>query len=102
MALKRRIIIILFFSLCLLPGLYQILIRSSDEGPPPKRGSVNPSAISYKARVLFDAGGFIAVNKDIPPWKDPTSLEEIRKAFDKIGYRLITEMEHDLSRTRDE
>ena len=50
----------------------------------------------YQPRLPVDMSGFSPLTSAIKRWKDPTSLEEIRKAFVDLGHRGIAEMKNSL------
>jgi hypothetical protein len=45
----------------------------------------------------LDTGGFGIASNGLKPWQDPTSFEEIRDAFDKLGYRSIRDIDRDIA-----
>src|SRR5215475_14459551 len=56
---------------------------------------------SYHPRQPLDTGGFLFAGVGLKPWKDPTSLEDIRKAFERVGYRNVKEIDEVLERGPD-
>ena len=46
-----------------------------------------------KPRLIVDDSGLTTVQEKLRPWRDPTSLTEIRDAFDHIGHRMIEELD---------
>jgi FG-GAP-like repeat/ASPIC and UnbV len=52
----------------------------------------------YRPRIPFDTSGFTNMQACLEPWKDPTSLEEIRAAFVGLGHRTIARIDEDLVR----
>src|SRR5438093_8277981 len=58
----------------------------SSSDPEPKA----TSKISYRSRMRFDdTGGFFHARDYLKPWRDPTSLADIREAFADLGHRNI-------------
>jgi hypothetical protein len=52
------------------------------------------SKISYRPRTRFDdSSGFYHVYEKLKPWRDPTSLDEIRHAFADLGHRNIADVD---------
>jgi hypothetical protein len=70
---------------------------SSSSGPKPV------SKISYHPRLRFsDTSGFFRGLDYLKPWRDPTSLADIREAFADLGHRNIAAVDRllvDLART---
>jgi hypothetical protein len=65
---------------------------SSDPQPPSEISYF--SKISYRSRMRFDdSSGFFHVYEKLKPWRDPTSLEEIREAFADLGHRNIADVD---------
>jgi hypothetical protein len=61
---------------------------SADPEPPAKIS--DPSKISYYPRSRFDdSSGFFHAFDYLKPWRDPTSLADIREAFADLGHRNI-------------
>jgi hypothetical protein len=90
-SLNPKLILVILLGISLLSGLALFLIipgagSSSSEQP-------TAPVLSYRPRMDIDSGGFLTAFRGLQPWQDPTSLEEIREAFDKIGYRCIRELE---------
>lgn len=48
-----------------------------------------PVGEHYEPGTSLDNSGFALVMQYLQRWQDPTSLEEIRAAYDRIGYRTI-------------
>ena len=53
---------------------------------------------SYQPRKVVDTSGSGAAFGRLKPWKDPTSLEEIRDAFVDLGHRTIAQADTFLTR----
>jgi hypothetical protein len=72
-------------------GVY--LYRSAPTPPdaPPRR------PLAYQPRQPIDTGGFILAGLGLRPWDDPTSLEDIRTAFDRLGYRNVAQIDRGLA-----
>jgi hypothetical protein len=65
---------------------------SSDPQPPAETSYF--SKISYRSRMRFDdSSGFFHVYEKLKPWRDPTSLDEIREAFADLGHRNIADVD---------
>src|ERR1700719_4459797 len=45
----------------------------------------------------LDTSGFLFSHMRMQPWKDPTSLEEVRQVYDRIGYRNIEQLDRSLA-----
>jgi hypothetical protein len=56
--------------------------------------------LAYQPRQQLDTSGLSAVVDSLKPWRDPTSLEEIRSAFFRIGHRRVASIDEILSRKR--
>ncbi len=52
--------------------------------------------IGYEPRGEIDASGFTTVRSYITPWNATATLEEVRDAFDRIGYRAIGQLDQKL------
>jgi hypothetical protein len=91
MDLKRKIGLLLgvVSTVGLVGGvLYCVLSAEEEKGKP----------ISYKPRRPIDPSGFQHVCLSLDRWKDPTSLEEVRQAFLRVGSRNIKKIDADLER----
>jgi hypothetical protein len=51
----------------------------------------------YRPWQPLDTSGFLVSHMGLEPWKDPTNLEEIRRAYDRIGYRNIARLDNSLA-----
>ena len=51
----------------------------------------------YQPRQDIDTAGFVFACMGIKPWKDPTSLEDIRQAFFQVAARNIQELDKSLT-----
>jgi hypothetical protein len=58
----------------------------------------SPRTPTYQPRQPMETSGFVAAAIGIDAWKDGTSLEEVRKAFTRIGYRNIKQLDEALAR----
>src|SRR5579871_2185717 len=67
---------------------------SSDNSPPKK-------ALSYQPRQPLDTSGFHFALAGLKRWRDPTSLDDIRKAFTRVGFRNIEQLDGVLAQERD-
>ena len=45
--------------------------------------------MAYKPLQPLDTSGFLYSLLGLRRWQDPTSLEQIRESYDKVGYRNI-------------
>src|SRR6266849_5206792 len=92
----------------LLPNIW---IRSKDAGSEPDKGHQAPKLLDasayqtapsrshpYQPRKVLDTSGFSLAFGSLKPWKDPTSLEEIREAFVDLGKRNLARVDEYLSR----
>lgn len=61
-----------------------------EDAPPPKKAD-------YKPRVYLDTSGFGPLTRRIQTWRDPTSLEDVRSAFDQFGSRELFAVEKRLA-----
>ena len=73
-------------------GIYEFGYRSGPEQKPaPKKQT------SYKPRMPLDSSGYPVAISRLTPWRDPTSLEEIRDAFVDLGPRNIAKIDQYLN-----
>ena len=56
-----------------------------------------PSKQDFHPRFELDAVGFVSVGRAIEPWKPDASLDEIAKAWDRIGYRTIERIDRQMA-----
>src|SRR5262245_29957146 len=62
--------------------------------PPPK----DRPRLAYRPRQpVLDTSGFMLVNAQVPPWRARASLEEVRDAWDHVGYRTLDLMDQQLA-----
>ncbi len=54
----------------------------------------------YEPRGDFDASGFTTVRSYITPWSGSATLEEVRDAFDRAGYRAVERIDRELANPR--
>jgi hypothetical protein len=65
----------------------------------PAEDDVGPAEpVVYQPRIPVDTSGFTLAAGCLQPWSDPTSLEDIRLAFDQLGHRNIRELDRILAR----
>lgn len=55
-----------------------------------------PAAPMPRPRIEVDDSGLTTVQERLQPWGDATSLTEIREAFNRVGYRMIEEIDQGL------
>lgn len=53
--------------------------------------------IAYSPRELIDTVGFASVVERIPPWATDTSLEEMSRIWQRVGYRNIEQIDRALT-----
>jgi hypothetical protein len=53
--------------------------------------------VHYKPRTIEDTSGYVAVISLLKPWKPGATLEEIRNAWLKVGYRNIEGLNRELA-----
>jgi hypothetical protein len=91
--LARRIIcLVVLAAACAAAGLWLWRNTRRPRGPAPKE------PVSYQPRQPLDTSGFTLAVLGIDPWKDPASLEDIRKAFSQLGAREIKDIDQALTR----
>src|SRR5579884_375580 len=67
-------------------------------------GQPHPSAphhepdIAYKPHRTIDISGSSLVAKYVNPWQPDASLEHIARCWDRVGYRLLKQIDHALAR----
>ncbi len=66
--------------------------RSAPEPEPP---AAVPARLP-RPRMLIDESGWTEAINQVQPWSDPTSLTMMRDAWDRVGYRGITILNHKL------
>ncbi|MBM3997347.1 MAG: CRTAC1 family protein [Planctomycetes bacterium] len=52
--------------------------------------------LKYQPRTPIDASGFSVISGSVDPWLDNASLERVAKSWDRIGYRLLEDIEREL------
>jgi hypothetical protein len=72
-------------------ALYVLPGQPPPEAPAPKR------ALTYQPCQPLDSGGFAFAAYGLRRWRDPTSLDDIRKAFERVGYRNIEQIDRGLA-----
>jgi len=55
--------------------------------------------IAYRPREVVDTVGFASVVGRMPPWAPDTSLEDMSRIWDRVGYRTIEEIDRALADT---
>ena len=90
---KGMTIGLLFLVVCGLGLLGKHLMHRSG----PEQEPVPKEKKPYQPRMAFDNGGFSAAMERLTPWRDPTSLEEIRDAFIDLGPRTIAQVDRSLA-----
>jgi hypothetical protein len=65
---------------------FQFLGVKKADTPP---SIVHGPRVSFEPRMAIDTSGFWVALARLRPWKDPTSLEDIRDSFADIGHRNI-------------
>src|SRR5262245_38262295 len=51
-----------------------------------------PPRLLYEPRKSFDIGGYLEVQSHVGPW-DPASLEDCSRAWQQVGYLLISQID---------
>lgn len=74
-------------------GVGYYLYRDTPEpAAPPKK------PLAYLPCQPLDTAGFLFACKGLKVWKDPTSLDEIRKSFDNVAEHNLEQLDRDLGR----
>jgi hypothetical protein len=90
--MKRLVLLVLVAAAGTAAGFYLLVAPRAARVAAPR----NP--LTYQPRQPLDTGGFLCAVAGLRPWKDPTSLDQIREAFDRVGYRNIEHLDRDLAR----
>jgi hypothetical protein len=94
MNLKTSLITLIVVVACGVAGAYLYFRGPISENPPaPPRND----SLSYRPRKSLDTGGFMLALYSLKPLQDPTDLEEMRTAFNKLGHRNIESLDKDLA-----
>lgn len=89
----------------ILGGAITAMAMSFTGGDLKKRSAVPPVASEMPEELLqprepLDLSGLSAVMTDIAPWSPDASLDEIAKCYDRVGFRLIEQVDQNLARSR--
>jgi hypothetical protein len=68
-------------------GLYLCLGAPQADQTGPKE------SLAYLPRQPLDTSGFLFALQGLKRWTDPTSLEQIKQAYDRVGYRNVAEID---------
>jgi hypothetical protein len=68
---------------------------------PSRDAAPRKKPLSYQPRQPLDTGGFLTAGMGLKPWSDPTSLEDIRRAFDEVADGNIRKLDGDLAKGLD-
>src|SRR5437867_2312203 len=93
---NRKLLLVILLGICSSLAIYVFLIAPRTESSSSKQALSSKPALSYKPRQPFDTGGFAIASSGLRPWQDPTSLEQIRDSFDKLGYRGVRDIDRDI------
>src|SRR5580704_7856683 len=95
---KRHVLAGMMLAGLMLAGAIAILILMTSTRDTSARSSSSlPSRkIAYSPRELVDTVGFASVVDRIPQWAPDTSLEEMSRIWQRVGYRNIEEIDRAL------
>lgn len=87
LAAAITVVVIVVVFMALRPQTTQESIEDGDAKPVLFRPKI------FKPRVFVDSSGYSATMSVVPPWAENASLNEIRQAWEKAGYRQIKLMD---------
>ncbi|HEY7314127.1 MAG TPA: CRTAC1 family protein [Gemmataceae bacterium] len=91
MTRKRIVLLVLLATVCVAAALYFHRLAFDTDTPSRRK------PLAYRPCQPLDTSGFLNSLLGQKPWKDPTDLQEIQKAFDRLAQRNLEQMDKDLS-----